>query len=510
VALGAENLDLGPVEVRLGLASGEQLGPLGQVFGYWAPDLWPAQVFPSLALAHLEAGGRPTSASVRWPAALAGMIAGFILVRRMSSLAGGRAGVLVALCWFGSLALIDRSADAGIDLIVGLGIVGAIDRLMDRGSDALAGCWASLAFLAGGWPPLVVIMLAIIVLGRSAARLSLPLLLPPVATIALWSVWTVWSSSAEVMSAALALPLTHGPAWMLALGVLLLGLPWSPFAFLVCSSEIRGVWNAKVRAHLTGWLQVACVSLVAGTIIPGLSQSARITAVAGLAVVAAGCLDSVRVVRGSTTGRRMFFVVFATVVAIWLAVMAYGSFTWCVSISYYRPLGIVTALCVLAVAGLAWEALAHGDSRRAGACLIVVAIGLKLVHWGYYVPEWNYRRSQGPWARAIAQWMPRNWTLYTTHEWPADLAFYLKRPVRRLHSPHFLRYQPGPESKYVLLLPAEFDNWPNSALAVSLVARFQDQSGGERILARTAGVLPPPLGPNRTRAGFLSSLSARR
>ena len=47
VILGATNLDLGPAEARLGLAAGEKLGPLGQVFGYWAPDLWPAQVVPS-------------------------------------------------------------------------------------------------------------------------------------------------------------------------------------------------------------------------------------------------------------------------------------------------------------------------------------------------------------------------------------------------------------------------------------------------------------------------------
>ena len=38
VILGAINLDLNPAEARLGLAAGEKLGPLGQVYGYWAPD----------------------------------------------------------------------------------------------------------------------------------------------------------------------------------------------------------------------------------------------------------------------------------------------------------------------------------------------------------------------------------------------------------------------------------------------------------------------------------------
>ena len=59
VILGAINLDLGPAEARLGLAAGEKLGPLGQVFGYWAPDLWPAQVIPSLVLG--QPGGVRTS-----------------------------------------------------------------------------------------------------------------------------------------------------------------------------------------------------------------------------------------------------------------------------------------------------------------------------------------------------------------------------------------------------------------------------------------------------------------
>ena len=52
----------GPQEARLGLAAGERIGPMGQVLGYWAPDLWPAQVLPSLALTRLTPSGRPTTA----------------------------------------------------------------------------------------------------------------------------------------------------------------------------------------------------------------------------------------------------------------------------------------------------------------------------------------------------------------------------------------------------------------------------------------------------------------
>jgi hypothetical protein len=68
VLVGAIDLDLGASEGRLGLAAGERPGPLGQVVGYWAPDLWPAEVLPSYLLAQLEPGGRPSSAAVRWPA----------------------------------------------------------------------------------------------------------------------------------------------------------------------------------------------------------------------------------------------------------------------------------------------------------------------------------------------------------------------------------------------------------------------------------------------------------
>ena len=130
VILGAINLDLGPAEARLGLAAGEKLGPLGQVFGYWAPELWPAQVIPSLVLGRLEAFGRPSSAAVRWPAALAGIIAGWMIARSMAKALGLRAGVLFGICWFGSLALIDRSSATGLDLIVGLATLASIDRLI--------------------------------------------------------------------------------------------------------------------------------------------------------------------------------------------------------------------------------------------------------------------------------------------------------------------------------------------------------------------------------------------
>ena len=138
-----------------------------------------------------------------------------MIARSMAKALGLHAGVLFGICWFGSLALIDRSAATGLDLIVGLATLASIDRLITRGSDRVAGLWAALAFLAGGWPPLVVIALAIIVIGRTTAKFSPGLLLPPLVTAVLWSFWTVWASSAEVWAASLTLPLTQKPAWTL-------------------------------------------------------------------------------------------------------------------------------------------------------------------------------------------------------------------------------------------------------------------------------------------------------
>ena len=66
VVLGADNLDLGRIEARLGLAAREHFGPLGQAFGYWAPDLWPAAVLPSKAIALLQPAWETSSGAVRW------------------------------------------------------------------------------------------------------------------------------------------------------------------------------------------------------------------------------------------------------------------------------------------------------------------------------------------------------------------------------------------------------------------------------------------------------------
>ena len=130
----------------------KRFGPLGLAFGGWEPTVWPLPLAASSLWAWGE-GGTPTSASVRWPAAIAGVLVGLILARRGAAPISGRAGVLIGLAWYGSIALMDRSAGAGLDVLAGLATVAAIDRLLGRGADLAAGGWLALAFLSAGWPP---------------------------------------------------------------------------------------------------------------------------------------------------------------------------------------------------------------------------------------------------------------------------------------------------------------------------------------------------------------------
>lgn len=495
VILGGGNLDLDPVEARLGLAAGANMGPLGQVFGYWAPDVWPAQLAPSLVLAAFEPLARPTPGSIRWPAAAAGVLIGMILWHGATRTLGRRPGLFVALAWLSAIGLVDRSSVTGLDLIQTLFLVAAIERIHTLGKDLTTGIWASLAFLAGGWPPLVMIGLAAIVIGRPEPRLSIRPYVPLAITIIGWSFWTIRSADSEAWAAALTLPLTRGSQWTLCLNVLALGLPWSPLALFATQRAVRAIPSPAGRAWSTTWIQVGAAAIVAGTLVPGVGGSARGIALAGFAVAAALAIDAAWSRRLEGKALAAFFVVFSTLVAGWLTAMFYGGYVWIMTMPYYRAFGVVMVLLALAVAVLAWASLAWGNTRRALFTLLLAAIGLKLVHACYYAPEWNYRRGQGPWARAIAQWVPRRSTIYSFHDWPADFAFYLKRPMRQLRSPEYMRLQAKGECKFVLLLESEFSNWPESAMPIVPVARFQDADGGERVLARTTDGPLPLLGP---------------
>ena len=152
---------------------------------------------------------------------------------------GVRAGLLLGVCWFGSIALIDRSGSVGHRPHHRAGDCGDTQPIDDGANGWVAGPWASLAFLSGGLPPLVVIALAVVVMGRTQARFSIRLDRPPARHGDRWSVWTSIAVSPELCATALALPFTQKPAWFLGLGVLALGLPFSPFALLALARSTR-------------------------------------------------------------------------------------------------------------------------------------------------------------------------------------------------------------------------------------------------------------------------------
>jgi hypothetical protein len=478
--------DLGPSEARLGLASTEPFGPLGLAFGGWEPSLWPGQVGPSQLWAWGEEG-RPTSASVRWPAAIAGLLAGLIVAKRVMATLGMRAALFTVLCWSGSVAMVDRSAGTGLDLISGLAIVAVIDRILGRGSDWVAGSWAALAFLSGGWPPLALIVMATIVLGRRGAGMTVGLLAPPLLAAAAWSAWALNAMPTEAWAAALALPLTQKSAWFLPVTIVALGLPWSPFAALAASRSVREGWPAPGRLLVLGWLQIAGACLLAGTVVPGLASAAGVPALAGLAVVAAASCDRLWSRTVSEAASRNGLQLSVTIALIWVVVIVPGGIYLASAVSYYRLLSIFLIVLTLPIAALCSRAVALSDPRRALLSVALVAVCLKIAHTGYYAPEWNYRRSQGPWGRAIGQWIPPNWPLYTTHAWSPDLAFAIGRPVRQLASPKLLSFLKSNPPNHVLLLDSEFENWPDDAPELVKVATFEDEYGGTRILARTAG-----------------------
>ena len=243
-----------------------------------------------------------------------------------------------------------------------------------------------------------------------------------------------------------------------------------------------------------GWLQTAIACMIAGTIVPGVSQAARVPALAGVLLVAAMAAEAAWACSLVGQVRRAFLSLLLGLLSLWLVTLLYGSYLWLLIFPYYRSVGVAAVLLSLPAFVLGWLAIETANTRRGLVALLFLAISLKLVHWGYYVPEWNYRHGQGPWGRAIGQWLLPNWTVYTFHDWPPDLAFAIGRPVFQLRSPQHLAFPATEQSKHVLLMETEFEHWPGDAPALFKVATFHDQFGGRRVLARTAGFLITPTG----------------
>ncbi len=476
----------GDAEARLGMAAGESFAPMGQVFGGWDAALAPGQVWISQAWAAVAGLGDGVGA-IRWPSLLAALAIGAIVVRRLSLILGERAGTIAAMVVWGSLGMIDRSASLGVDALSGLAVVGAIDRLLSKGSDWVSGWWASAAFLLGDWPALALILLPAVVLGRSGAAISARLILPPIATFAAWSTWACKVSGAEVWAASQTWPLTQPNSWSQAAWVLAAGLPWSPFAMLVAWPGVRQGLGNPAWTYVKGWLQTVGVIVIAATVLPGLGLVGTVPAMIGVAVVASSCLDHLW---SSATGRgqtRVAIVLALTSTLVWAAVSINAGAYLAAAQPYYR--GVAFLLIILGlIAGMmgldsAWTWSARGAIRA----VFVVAVGIKLAHSGIYQPERNYRFSKGPWGRAVGQYVPEGWPIYTFHGISPALALATEHPVRQLRNEFYLKGLPGDYARFVLLTGSEFDAWPVDVPKILKVRTFEDEYGGVRVLARTEG-----------------------
>ncbi len=491
VLLGGANLDLNATDARLGLATDEALGPIGRVAGFWDPSVWPIPVAWGHLAGWFEDSG-PTQNAIRWPAAIAGCLIGYLLTRRGRLGLNPRAGVMVAVTWFGSLALMDRSSGLQIDLMTGLGTVAALDLMLAGGSGWAVGFWAGWAFLAGGWPPLAVLVLTTVVLGRAGTVWNWRTSLRVLAVVVAWSAWAISRAGVEAWASALTLPIMQGSVWWLAPLVLAAGCPWSPFVALMACRSVRDQWAGPTRSLVFGWLQVTGACLVVGSIIPGLASAAAVPALAGLAFVAASVWDRLWAAGAtSPTARRTLAGLTMTITGLWLLLVLTWGGSVGFTIAYYRS--VMIAALAFSVVGffVGVVAVQRADPRRGFAALALVAVALKLAHWGYFVPELNYRTSAGPWGRAIAQWVPEGHTIHTLHAWPNDLNYAMRRPIHQLQGPQLLEFQPGKGSKFLLLLDSEFEEyqaWSEGWPKLVKVAEFQDEFGiGKRILTRTEG-----------------------
>ena len=200
---------------------------------------------------------------------------------------GGK--VLVALCWLGSLALMATAQPERVSsIVIGLTTIAALDRILARGSDLMAGVWTGAG--VSGWR---------VAPGRNriarnrrdrSSRIRLfrgEAIAAPVLVAMGWSWWVLKVAPPEAQRAALTLPLTQAPAWSLGvLGVLV------PLAMLLVAACVSGrepsgprrVGTLGSLIYVMGWLQATGACLIAGTIIPGLrARRVKMAALAGLA-----------------------------------------------------------------------------------------------------------------------------------------------------------------------------------------------------------------------------------
>ena len=484
---GSLQRDLSAEEARLGLSAMERLAPFGQSYGGWDPSILPGRVSPSWLLYRVlgEAwNGWPGLVLV--PGAVAVTALCLWLASRCRRYFGPGGDALAVLCFAGSALWLELPGGMMAHALTGLCTVACLGRVLGKGSDWSSGALAALAVLCGGWPALVIIAVPILVLGRRGSYLSVPLLLPPTAALVGWSAWALRAAPAVVWGQALVAPLRQMPGWMELPWILPMLLPALGLAVASLSGALRSCWPPEGRAWALSWAQVGLVTGLLGTFIPGFAPVAWFPLGVAAAVLAAGVLRAF--LTSSRVGPKMAGLILGVGVVVNLAwtVLAGPRLVYVIaSMGHYREIaiaaGLLTALALAVAVVAAWER----RRRWCVASLVVLALAVKLSHAGIYLPERDYRLGQGPWGRAIGQWVPPRWPVYTLHTWPSDLAFHIGRPVRQLVSAQWLAMVATTQPQYILLQQAEFDHWPNDAPAIARIRTFEDDRGGMRVLART-------------------------
>jgi len=498
VLWGAARLDVGHAEARTAMATREPLGPVGQSFGGLDPAVFPGSlVLPKLwaAVADDAAGVE----SIRWPEAILAILLGGVLAVRTERIAGKSAAIWVAFAWFSSLAVMHRSGDSGIDLTAGFALLLALDRCVTRRGllDWRAAICTSVAFLCAGLPPVILVTAASIAQCRSSAGLSLPYLGIVVVTIGGWSAWALTAISAEAWAAAIALPVTLRSSSNFPAAAIFLCMPAILFVPALLGRKAREGWSPARGEYVSGWWAVAGLCFLAGTVLPQFGKSALLPIVAGCSIgvghawATALARRSEREAGFERLWLKIATGVFVTTAFLAIPVLAYVG----VTISYYRAVSTVAIVTAIAAVIVYVSGLAARDMRRVAMGAVMACLVAKLVHASIYMPEWNYRLGQGPWGRAVGQWVPEGWPIYTLHGWPADFAFATGHNFRQITHPRFLpdpAKSPGGRPSFILLHPADFEHWPKTAPPVTKVFEFYDPAGQRvsKVLARTGPEKP--------------------
>ena len=491
--VGSVNRDVTADEARIGLSALERVGPYGQAFGGWEPSILPGRVLPSSVLYQVMGEAwAGWSGLILWPGALALVAISVFMARQCQKAFGTGSGLIAILLLNGSALFMELPGGMMAHALTGLPVVCSLGWILTRGSNWTSGILAALAVFCGGWPALVLIAAPIMILGRPGAYLSVPMLLPPLATFVAWSVWALKAAPSVVWGQAITAPLRQSPGWVELPLILILLLPGLGLAVAALSGALRASWPASARSWALAWAQVGLVTGLLGTLVPGLAPVAWFPLAAAVAVLATGVVRAF--LTSARVGPQMTRLIFGVAVVanlLWTVLAVPRLVYVTASMGYYREMAIIsitlTAFALAFALVGAWE----GRRRWCVASLVGLSLALKVAHAGVYVPERDYRIAQGPWAHAVGQWVPPRLPIYTLHTWPADFAFDLCRPVRQIVSAQWLGLVDSPHPRYVLLLQAEFEHWPADAPAIEKVRDFEDDRGGVRVLARTTNTRPP-------------------